>query len=504
MIAFALAIAGIGVLGGYTLDDHQAVLRHPAITGEVAWWEVFVREFWGHALGEQWSSSYRPLTSLSLALEHRITAAPWLHHAVNVLLYAGLCAQVFALARRWLATSEALAAALLFAALPVHVENVASIVGRADILATMAALAAIERAIPRDDAAADVRAGMVAAAWFAIALLCKESLALLPLTIAWLALVAARRRGVLRSPRALARYAVAPAVVGLCGIVYVAWRHRVLPVALPTEFVPADNLLLMREGLARAWGNFAVTGHYLELVAVPLRLCADHTYGDVFPPRSAFDTGALQAWLGLGLVVVLIRDAVRALRGHSPGLGAAALTALLLAGQWTITLSVIVAERLALWPSVWLVLALLHAIAPITARSRRLGVALLALLAARHVQRTLDWRDGIELQSSSLAMCPRAVHSRFILANAMRERGRVDEAIWHYAVAAAGRAAFPEPFESPLLAAEDTLPLSERLPRIPALVGAADPIAYWSAFHSYLVHEHADAEAARVRELAGR
>jgi hypothetical protein len=118
------------------------------------------------------------------------------------------------------------------------------------------------------------------------------------------------------------------------------------------------------------------------------------------------------------------------------------------------------------------------------------------------MQRTLDWRDTLALQQSSLAMCPRAVHSRFILANALRERGEVDASIWHYAVAAAGRSAFPGPFELPLLEAEDTLPLAQRLPRIPALVGAPDPTAYWGAFHAYLVREGATAEAARVRELA--
>jgi hypothetical protein len=150
------------------------------------------------------------------------------------------------------------------------------------------------------------------------------------------------------------------------------------------------------------------------------------------------------------------------------------------------------------------VLAVAHAAAPALTlpRARALVFVVVALMGLRFVQRTLDWHDGVTLQRSSLAVCPRAVHSRFILANALRERGEVDEAIWHYAVAAAGRNAFPEPFDSPLLDAEQELPLSERLPRLPALVGAADPLAYWGSFHAYLSREGANAEAARVVELA--
>lgn len=511
-LAVALGAACIslpGLFGEHTLDDVQAVLGHPAVAGAAPWWEVFSREFWGHPLGSgTWSSSYRPLTSLGFALEHRITAAPWLHHAVGIACYALLCARLTAFARRWLAPRAALVAGAVFAVLPVHVENVASIVGRADVLAAIFAIAAIERAVPRDDTPARARDGLLAAAWYLAALLCKESIALLPLLPAWLAFLAARRRGALGDRHAVLRHALAPALVAGVGLGYIVARQQVLAVDLPTEFVAADNLLVLRDGAMRAWGNFAVMGHYVELLLAPLRLCADHTYADIVPPRTLVELESLWALAGLLLTLVLVRDGVLAWRGRSPGLGFAALLALLLVGQWVIDLSVIVAERLALWPSVFLVLALVHAAAPSLAErplahARVLVGIVLALMSVRYVQRTLDWHDDVSLQRSSLAACPRAVHSRFILANALRRRGEVDESIWHYAVAGAGRTAFPERFESPLLDAELDQPLSQRLPQIPTLAGAADPFAYWAALHAYLVREGALAEAARVRELAG-
>lgn len=501
--AFAFAVHLPGVWGGYTLDDFQALLRHPAITGDVAWTEVFAREFWGRPLGEGWSSSYRPLTSSTFALEHRITQAAWLHHLVNVAAYACLCGLTTRFARRWCAPIVAIGVGVSFAALPIHVENVASIVGRADVLAAIAALLALELTLPHPTRSPKW-AALAAGALYLIALLCKESVALLPAVAAWLTWLEVRSNK-------LRWRAVLPVVtLAVVGMGYLAARQQFLSVNLPPDFVAADNLLTQRHGIERAWGNFAIAGHYAELVFVPLRLCADHTYADIIPPTSMFERDALWSWIGAFALLLLVRDAHRALTGRGPGLGVATAIAYLLAGQWVIDLSVIVAERLALWPSLFLLLAIGAAVdEPLRTmgreRRRRLAAllaVLVALASVRTVDRTLDWRDTVTLQRGSLASCPRAVHSRFILANALREQGEHAEAVWHYAVAGAGRAAFPGPFDVPALDAEQARPLADRLPELPALVGADDPLRYWASLHHYLLSQGAVAEAEVVGRLA--
>src|SRR5690606_463699 len=175
------------------------------------------------------------------------------------------------------------------------------------------------------------------------------------------------------------------------------------------DFNAADNLLLQRDGLLRTWGKLAVLGHYAELTLVPLRLCADHTYADVIPPVAVFERNAVWAWVGCALVAWGMFDLVRALRAQSPGLVVATAIAYALVGHWIIDLSVIVAERLLLWPTVWLALATGSAVDRrlLPDRSRRhriavLGGALVALLAVRSVDRSLDWRDSETLHRSSL------------------------------------------------------------------------------------------------------
>ena len=84
---------------------------------------------------------YRPLTSMSYAIEWRIFGdRPWVFHLINVLLYAANCAAVAELARRLGGLAIGYFAGLLFAVHPVHVEAVAYIVGRAELLSTGAML----------------------------------------------------------------------------------------------------------------------------------------------------------------------------------------------------------------------------------------------------------------------------------------------------------------------------------------------------------------------------
>lgn len=91
------------------------------------------------------NGNYHPLTMLSLALDSRIMGAdPRIFHAVNLLLHLANTALVLWLVLTLFAALEvAVPAALLFGVHPLHVESVAWISERKDVLYTMFFLAAL-------------------------------------------------------------------------------------------------------------------------------------------------------------------------------------------------------------------------------------------------------------------------------------------------------------------------------------------------------------------------
>ncbi|HET7825991.1 MAG TPA: hypothetical protein VFK90_11690, partial [Anaeromyxobacter sp.] len=131
------------------LDDGWAVLDNPVVR------TLDVRRAlgaqYGHAGGATLQGPYRPVATLTWALQYALHGrTPPGYHLVNVLLHAVATALVVVLARRLLlaaapqrASPGALGAGLLFALHPVHVEAVAPIVARTELLAAVGGLGAL-------------------------------------------------------------------------------------------------------------------------------------------------------------------------------------------------------------------------------------------------------------------------------------------------------------------------------------------------------------------------
>src|SRR2546422_8401771 len=108
--------------------------------------DVCSSDLWPDAFG---GGLYRPLTIASYAVDWQLGAAAWFH-GVNLLWHAATSVAVTLLARRWSGDRAALVAGLIFAVHPVHVEAVADIVGRAELMAALFALLALYAALERD------------------------------------------------------------------------------------------------------------------------------------------------------------------------------------------------------------------------------------------------------------------------------------------------------------------------------------------------------------------
>ncbi len=136
--AVLLAVAAFAATGGFgfVYDDVHIIVDRPDLHSLANWRQILTDKWWPTAL-------YRPFSRLTLAVDWAVSDGnPGYFHLVNVLMHAAATACVYLLARRWLAGLGAAVAASLFAVHPVHVEAVANVVGRAEVLATLFAVAA--------------------------------------------------------------------------------------------------------------------------------------------------------------------------------------------------------------------------------------------------------------------------------------------------------------------------------------------------------------------------
>jgi len=128
------------------IDELFAVLRNADARGESSLREVFTDDFWGNPLrggqGSWTHKSYRPFTVLSFAFQFRLLGQDHFRpqplrafncalHTTNSMLVLSLLRHNLRFSRRW-----SCIASCLFAAHPVHTENIVYLVGRADVLAT--------------------------------------------------------------------------------------------------------------------------------------------------------------------------------------------------------------------------------------------------------------------------------------------------------------------------------------------------------------------------------
>ena len=127
----------------WALDDHAIVEDNPAAHSIAAALGAAFSPYWPSKNGFS-AGLYRPLTTLSYAVDWAIAGDhPWWFHFTNLLLNALATGLVVLVALRWLGPPGALAAGLVFATHAVHVEAVANVVGRAEILTGIGILAAV-------------------------------------------------------------------------------------------------------------------------------------------------------------------------------------------------------------------------------------------------------------------------------------------------------------------------------------------------------------------------
>jgi hypothetical protein len=217
-----VAVVALGAFGkarsfGFIYDDYWTVVGNRQLEKPLG--ELVMAAASGRAVEWDMPDATRPMMGWSLWLDRRLFGlSPGGYHIHSLLLYALCSVLVFLLAlgvlRRF---GPALAAGLLFAALPMHVEVAAAINYREDLIAGVGLLGAAAIAfwpLRLDRLWRVVGAGLL----WAYALLGKESALVAPAFIAALAIVRRPRLGRSSAP-------LPPSLVyGSIGALWLNWR----------------------------------------------------------------------------------------------------------------------------------------------------------------------------------------------------------------------------------------------------------------------------------------
>jgi hypothetical protein len=160
----ALVVSARAVVNGYATDD-PAITANPLLHS-LRGLPLSLLSPWWYKTGYL----YRPLALFSLGVDQLVGGgAAWPSHMVNVALHVVIAVLVTRLLLRFVPFAAAIGAGLLFALSPVHAEPVASIVGRAELLAALA-LAGLLLIVTADDPPTIKRrwiVGLLSAAAFA-------------------------------------------------------------------------------------------------------------------------------------------------------------------------------------------------------------------------------------------------------------------------------------------------------------------------------------------------
>lgn len=403
----ALAPAAVAVLffantipGDFVFDDVILIERGAGLR-DMDLRRIFLSNYWGP---DREDRNWRPLTLLSYALNYRLGSGPASFHAVNVLLYAAVCALVH-LVLVALLRDRVLAAlgACLFAALPIHTEAVANIVGRAELLAALAILGAWFAAGPggaRSHPAAIAAVGLITF----LGLCAKENTAVTPAVIvaaAW----------ILR-----ARIPWGAALSSACAIgIYFALREWLMGEHdLPITLV--DNPLAFADGITGSLNAVRLLGLYMWKIVAPIHLAADYSFDQlpVLPLSSPL------LWAQAAAVVALLGGILVLTWRRLPLLAFAPIFFLLTIAPTSnvlVKVGTIFGERLAFTPSIAWPLALC-ALAGTAALARHRPVVLAAMVflasnyGIRSFVRNLDWAHSASMDIRMASDSPRSTRSQ--------------------------------------------------------------------------------------------
>jgi len=422
---------------GLVFDDHGLIVKNEYVSPDNPWWESLTHPYWSSS---DHAGLYRPLVSLSYRLQLGLSgASPLPYHAFNILVHLGVCLLILMILKQLFPARDKLilAITLVFAIHPIHTEAVTGIVGRAELLGALFALAGYLLWLNARNWSRCLLIGLC----FALAAGSKESV------IGWPLLMGAHRLGWLgdrrtyriaatENPRLLRTMIAADlAVVGglaLYGLVRLQVLGSILGLSRVTQI---DNPIYSSEPLTRILTALGVMGRGIGLTIWPDHLSADYSFDAIQPMTNWLSPPALILPLLIGSVLLAIR--YRRQCGLETWALAIFVTILLPVSNILFPIGTIMGERLLYLPSLGLIALGISGAGRLIGMigqkgSARLGMLLLILaiaaLSGRTWLRNKDWHDDRSLFRSVVTVQPRSVKGLANLGTVYSENGEFEEA----------------------------------------------------------------------------
>ena len=408
----AAVVAAPSIRNGFAADDRWIIAERPLLQHPPSLGAVLQEPYWPAGFG---GSLWRPVVLASYALDYRLGGSPHWFHAVNVFWAAVATAVLTLLACRLADPTIGLVTGLLFAVHPVHVEAIANVVGRAELMAGAGYAAALLFALSERRAVQAIGVALCAA--FAIG--SKELAATLPASIV---LVYVARGG-----RSNVRAALRPAAAALLPIVGYYVAHASVGAGILGAGGTAPGL----EGLGllqRAWAMLPLTLEWWRLLLVPIHLASDYSPAELIVTTRftlGHVVGAL-VWVGAGGAAWRWG---RTLPGAALGLAWMIITVSPVANI-VVPTELLVAERTLYLPSFGLVFGLASLGVGWVASSWpvRWRVVLAALIvvlgAGRSIAREGVWRDDETLFQAAKRDAPRSYRTLWMVGKDEFQAGR--------------------------------------------------------------------------------
>ncbi len=287
-VVLSFALFGNGIGGNFVLDDTIVIVGNPFINGQLdGFWKIFTTPYFAY---QPRPGLYRPLTIASYALNSAVFGFyPAGFHVINILLHALTAFLIFVFFYRLSGKITAFAGFIFFMFLPIHVEAVTSIVGRAEIFSLLFTVGALISVLKQRY--------VLASGFFFLGLLSKEmALSFLPIFL-FLEFLWHQK-----SIKAVSRdfvYFILPLVA------YGILRY----VALGGYFLKNDATLIYNPikftpFLSGLWTSFKVFYLYLEKTFFPYSLSSDYSYNQIPIVKNPFTS--VETMLGMVIFCLLI------------------------------------------------------------------------------------------------------------------------------------------------------------------------------------------------------